>query len=226
MENNEDKVYFEYITKFGDTLDSIAIKNGLKSEFILKFNSKLDPNNIPIGEIVNIPIIFMDDIIGTNYFKYRLDDNEKIAEIAAKFDVSVNELYDFNNINKEDLEMNNILKIPFHGQIQNIENSSYLIYTVKEGDSLLSISTEYGITEDELLNFNKIQDRKIFAGMNLKVPITTDSSAKYFEYVVRQNDTLEKIAENYGFDEAELMIYNELLTNVVESGMVLKIPVK
>ena len=221
-----DKVYFEYITKFGDTLDSIAIKNGLNSNFILKFNSNLDPKNIPIGEIVNIPIIFMDDIIGTNYFKYRLDGNEKIAEIASKFDVSINELYDFNNINRDELNMNSVLKIPFHGQIQTLENSSYLFYTVKEGDSLLSISTEYGITEEELMNFNKMQEKKIFPGMNIKVPVTSDSSNKYFEYVVRQNDSLESIAKNYGFDEAELMIYNELLTNVVEAGTVLKIPVK
>ena len=221
-----DKVYFEYITKFGDTLDSIAIKNGLNSNFILKFNSNLNSKNIPIGEIVNIPIIFMDDIIGTNYFKYRLDGNEKIAEIASKFDVSINELYDFNNINRDELNMNSVLKIPFHGQIQTLENSSYLFYTVKEGDSLLSISTEYGITEEELMNFNKMQEKKIFPGMNIKVPVTSDSSNKYFEYVVRQNDSLESIAKNYGFDEAELMIYNELLTNVVEAGTVLKIPVK
>ena len=223
---DDDKVYFEYITKFGDTLDSIAIKNGLNSNFILKFNSNLDPKNIPIGKIVNIPIIFMDDIIGTNYFKYRLDGNEKIAEIASKFDVSINELYDFNNINRDELNMNSVLKIPFHGQIQTLENSSYLFYTVKEGDSLLSISTEYGITEEELMNFNKMQEKKIFPGMNIKVPVTSDSSNKYFEYVVRQNDSLESIAKNYGFDEAELMIYNELLTNVVEAGTVLKIPVK
>lgn len=223
---DDEKVYFEYITKFGDTLDSIAIKNGLNSNFILKFNSNLDPKNIPIGKIVNIPIIFMDDIIGTNYFKYRLDGNEKIAEIASKFDVSINELYDFNNINRDELNMNSVLKIPFHGQIQTLENSSYLFYTVKEGDSLLSISTEYGITEEELMNFNKMQEKKIFPGMNIKVPVTSDSSNKYFEYVVRQNDSLESIAKNYGFDEAELMIYNELLTNVVEAGTVLKIPVK
>ncbi len=226
MSNDNEKVYFEYVTKFGDTLDSIAIKNGLNSNFILKFNSNLNPNNIPIGQIINIPIIFMDDILGTNYFKYRLDNNEKIAEIASKFGISINELYDFNNINKDELEMNSVLKIPFYGQIQSLENSSYLVYTVKDGDTLLSIASEYGITVDELMNYNKMQEKKIFLGMNLKVPITNDSSDKYFEYVVRQNDSLKQIAENYGFDESELMIYNELLTNVVEAGMVIRIPVK
>ena len=118
------------------------------------------------------------------------------------------------------------MNIPFHDQIKNVENSSYLIYTIHEGETLSSIASEYGITEDELVNYNKLVNNNCFAGMNIKIPIISDSSEKYFEYIVRQNDDLETIAKNYGYTEAELMIYNDLLTNIVEPGTLIKIPVK
>lgn len=226
MNSNDEKVYYEYVAKFGDDINSISIKNGLDSDFILKFNSGIDPNNIQIGQVINIPIVFKDDILGMDYFKYKTADNERLSDIAEKFKIAIKDIYDFNNINQDELQLNSVLNIPFHDQIKNVENSSYLIYTIHEGETLSSIASEYGITEDELVNYNKLVNNNCFAGMNIKIPIISDSSEKYFEYIVRQNDDLETIAKNYGYTEAELMIYNDLLTNIVEPGTLIKIPVK
>ena len=174
MNSNDEKVYYEYVAKFGDDINSISIKNGLDSDFILKFNSGIDPNNIQIGQVINIPIVFKDDILGMDYFKYKTADNERLSDIAEKFKIAIKDIYDFNNINQDELQLNSVLNIPFHDQIKNVENSSYLIYTIHEGETLSSLAArEYNDSAKwrAIADANNIDDpENISAGTIVELP--------------------------------------------------------
>ena len=120
--------------------------------------------------------------------------------------------------------------------------TSYLTYTVQAGDTLWAIARKYNcsITEIVAANSDRIKNpNRIHAGWQLKIPQsgapitggTPDAvlpeNKKSGIYIVRQGDTLWKIARKYGCSVAEIISLNrELIRNpaLIYSGWELKIP--
>lgn len=119
---------------------------------------------------------------------------------------------------------------------------SYVTYTVQAGDTLWAIARKYGcsITEIVAANSDRIKNpNRIHAGWQLKIPksgaTVTDSTPdavlpenkKSGIYIVRQGDTLWKIARKYNCSVAEIVSLNrELIRNpaLIYSGWELKVP--
>ena len=120
--------------------------------------------------------------------------------------------------------------------------TSYLTYTVQVGDTLWAIARKYNcsITEIMAANSDRIKNpNRIHAGWQLKIPQsgapitggTPDAvlpeNKKSGIYIVRQGDTLWKIARKYGCSVAEIISLNrELIRNpaLIYSGWELKVP--
>ena len=120
--------------------------------------------------------------------------------------------------------------------------TSYLTYTVQAGDTLWKIARKYNcsITEIMVANSDRIKNpNRIHAGWQLKIsqsgaPITGGTpdavlpeNKKSGIYIVRQGDTLWKIARKYGCSVAEIVSLNrELIRNpaLIYSGWELKVP--
>ena len=120
--------------------------------------------------------------------------------------------------------------------------TSYLTYTVQAGDTLWKIARKYNcsITEIMAANSDRIKNpNRIHAGWQLKIPQsgvpitggTPDAvlpeNKKSGIYIVRQGDTLWKIARKYGCSVAEIISLNrELIRNpaLIYSGWELKVP--
>ena len=120
--------------------------------------------------------------------------------------------------------------------------TSYLTYTVQAGDTLWAIARKYNcsITEIVAANSDRIKNpNRIHAGWQLKIPQsgapitggTPDAvlpeNKKSGIYIVRQGDTLWKIARKYGCSVAEIISLNrELIRNpaLIYSGWELKVP--
>lgn len=120
--------------------------------------------------------------------------------------------------------------------------TSYLTYTVQAGDTLWKIARKYNcsITEIMVANSDRIKNpNRIHAGWQLKIPQsgapitggTPDAvlpeNKKSGIYIVRQGDTLWKIARKYGCSVAEIVSLNrELIRNpaLIYSGWELKVP--
>lgn len=120
--------------------------------------------------------------------------------------------------------------------------TSYMTYTVQAGDTLWAIARKYNcsITEIVAANSDRIKNpNRIHAGWQLKIPkseATVTGSApdavlpenkKSGIYIVRQGDTLWKIARKYNCSVAEIVSLNrELLRNpaLIYSGWELKVP--
>ena len=119
---------------------------------------------------------------------------------------------------------------------------SYVTYTVQAGDTLWAIARKCNcsITEIVAANSDRIKNpNRIHAGWQLKIPQsgapitggTPDAvlpeNKKSGIYIVRQGDTLWKIARKYGCSVAEIISLNrELIRNpaLIYSGWELKIP--
>ena len=120
--------------------------------------------------------------------------------------------------------------------------TSYMTYTVQAGDTLWAIARKYNcsITEIVAANSDRIKNpNRIHAGWQLKIPQsgapitggTPDAvlpeNKKSGIYIVRQGDTLWKIARKYGCSVAEIVSLNrELIRNpaLIYSGWELKVP--
>lgn len=120
--------------------------------------------------------------------------------------------------------------------------TSYLTYTVQAGDTLWKIARKYNcsITEIMAANSDRIKNpNRIHAGWQLKIPqsgapitgSTPDAvlpeNKKSGRYIVRQGDTLWKIAKKYGCSVSEIISLNrELIRDpaLIYSGWELKVP--
>ena len=119
---------------------------------------------------------------------------------------------------------------------------SYVTYTVQAGDTLWAIARKYGCSIAEIVtaNSDRIKNpNRIHAGWQLKIPKsgapitggTPDTvlpeNKKSGIYIVRQGDTLWKIARKYNCSVAEIVSLNrELIRNpaLIYSGWELKVP--
>lgn len=102
-------------------------------------------------------------------------------------------------------------------------NQEYTLYTVKAGDSLYSIAKNYNTTMQEIINLNNLSTTVLNIGQILKIPEKSSSSAA-ISYIVKQGDNLYSIARNYNTTVNELMKFNNLKSNLLSVGQIIKIP--
>lgn len=96
-------------------------------------------------------------------------------------------------------------------------------YTVKSGDSLWSISRKFGVSVDELKKVNNLSSNLLKIGQNLIIPGKKNNKISN-EYVVKKGDTLYGIANKYNVSVDNLKSYNNLSTDSLSIGQIIKIP--
>ena len=112
-----------YTVVRGDSLWSIANKFGISVNELKQLNN-LSSNLITIGQKLRIP---SQDNVDTD--TYVVVKGDSLWSIARKLGVSVNDLVNYNNLSSLTLQIGQQLKIPPTNQI---------VYTVQNGDNLLS----------------------------------------------------------------------------------------
>ena len=96
-------------------------------------------------------------------------------------------------------------------------------YIVKKGDSLWSISRLYNTTVDELKRINKLSSNILTIGQIIKLP-SVDSNISTDTYSVKKGDSLWSISQKFNTTVSILKSINNLNSNILSIGQVLKIP--
>ena len=99
-------------------------------------------------------------------------------------------------------------------------------YTVKSGDSLYKIAQKYNTTVDEIKRLNNLTSNILSVGQVLKLPTTSSEtpSSNTVDYTVKSGDSLYKIANQYNVTVDAIKRANNLTTNTLQIGEVLRIP--
>ena len=98
-------------------------------------------------------------------------------------------------------------------------------YIVKSGDTLWSIAKNYGVNVNDIKQLNNLTSNLLSVGQQLKIP-GIDSETSEQTYVVKSGDSLYSIANRYNLSVNELKSYNNLTSNNLRIGQLLKIPTK
>ena len=206
-----------YTVKSGDSLWSIAKKYSVSVEE-LKAANNLSSNLLKIGQVLKIP---EKEITETgDYIVYIVKAGDSLYSIGQEYGLTVDELIDYNNLSTTSLQINQQLLIPKTTEVL----TPISTYTVKSGDTLYSIANRYNTTVNELMSLNNLTTSVLSVGQTLKVPTSTSSANNYVEYVVKSGDSLYIISQRYNTTVDELKKLNNLSSNLLSIGQVLKIP--
>lgn len=214
-----------YTVQAGDTLYSIARKFNTTVAQLRALNN-LTSDNLSVGQVliiseeVDIPPQPDDGIV------HIVQSGDTLYKIANQYGVTVAEIIELNNLGTTVLTIGQKLLIP------NKSTDTTTTYTVKSGDSLWKIANQFGVTVDDIISSNNLSSTTLQIGQVLTIPtgITTPptptppSTDNYINYTVKSGDSLWLIANKYNTTVDAIKRLNNLTSNNLSIGQVLKVP--
>lgn len=98
----------------------------------------------------------------SNYDTYTVIKGDSLWSISKKYNTSVDNLININNLKTNALSIGQKLLVP--------KQSGTKTYTVKSGDNLYAIARTYGTTVTDLINLNNLKTTTLSIGQVLQIP--------------------------------------------------------
>ena len=197
-------------------------ENGVEIEYSLK-----NSNNIPN----RLETAFNDRDIYVNKVYQKRDENDtsKDSDNLLKNTNTETIIINYGYINNND-DINNVINnyeryaesvvkaiSDYYGVDYNktLDNE----YIVKKGNSLWSISNKYGITVNDLKQYNNLKTNLISVGQVLKIPKISNDY-----YIVKKGDSLYSISKKFNTSVNDIKSLNNLTSNLLSINQKLLIP--
>ncbi len=236
----------------GENLGLIAAKYGVSINQLRDWNN-ISGNKIvagsnlrvyPDGVSTNVAVNETRNVVSkNNIYKYKVKRGDSLSEIADKFGVSVQQVKKWNNLSDNNIAAGKTLKIynssssSSYGDNTTKNSANVNYYKIKSGDSIGSIAEKYGVKISDIQNWNNISGNKILAGSTLKiysnvnvndVPTVTSKTTKNVNvnkqsYTVKSGESLYSIAEKNKTTVAKIKSLNNLTSNNIKAGQVLRL---
>jgi membrane-bound lytic murein transglycosylase D len=262
----KDIVKYHKVRK-GDNLGEISDKYGVSVAEIKKWN-KLKSTNIALG--ANLKIIKNERVVTTVKKEVKADkvetaiasndsnsdDNTQASDfyevqkgdnlfsIAKKFNVSIEDLKKWNNLEDLNVQLGSKLALANKEQDNNVDaqktETKIVEHKVKKGEYLGTIAKKYGVTIAEIKEWNSLEDNNVKLGETLivskkevavndtkttkKEDIATNERSEAKLYYVKKGDSLFSIAKKYpGVTISDIKKWNGIKNESLKPGMKLKI---
>ncbi|AWG24508.1 LysM peptidoglycan-binding domain-containing protein [Flavobacterium kingsejongi] len=189
-----------YVVQNGDNLNKIAQKFGVSVEDLKKWNN-LKTDTAPLGKklktVVDNEAIAQNDgdakegliidkeIDLATATDYVVKAGDNLGKIAQKYNVTIDDLRKWNDMEDNTVKVGNKLKIITNDVVASVDvketktvkstkkeftPEKEQFYTVKKGDSLYTISKKYpGVSITDIKKWNGISGESIKPGMKLKI---------------------------------------------------------
>lgn len=167
-----------------------------------------------VANYIGVPYTPPEGLITNTYVVQKGD---TLYSIANKLGTTVSELKKENNLTSNTLQIGEVLRVPTKEIYEEEEN----IYIVKKGDTLYSIAMANNTTVDELKKANNLTSNILSTGQLLKIPSALLPESTY---IVKKGDSLYSIANKYNTTVDELKRINNLTSNILSIGQILKLP--
>jgi membrane-bound lytic murein transglycosylase D len=187
----------------------------------------------------------------TTLAMHRVKRGESLKSIARNYSVSVAALMEANNLSKKKrIRVGQTLTVPVllsnKSTVNANTNPKYVAlnnaivkenpdkYRVKSGDTLWEIAAAYGVSIADLKRINNLSSSNLYTGRVLRIPTANGAPSNdppkasppklsFANYKVKRGDTLAKIASRNNLTLAQLKSLNNMRSNLIYPGMVLKV---
>lgn len=211
-----------YTVKSGDTLYGIAKRYNTTVQTLKDLNN-LSSNNLSIGQQLIISNSNYNEPLECIVYTVKKGDN--LYSIAKKYNTTVYEIKEYNNLNSNLLNIGDRIIIPCNVQ-NDYSPGSYVSYTVSKGDTLYSIANKFGTTVDKIMQDNDLKTTNLMIGTTLIINDKSGvssvkecyGSTKQDTYVVQKGESLYSIAKKFNTTVDELKKKNKLTSNLISIG--------
>ena len=176
----------------------------------------------------------METIKGKLFVVHQVDEKETLFSISRRYGTTIPNILEQNPTADAGLEVGQILKIPYTGTKAQpaVQTADGLLHKVGAKETLFSIARLYGVSVDELKEWNNLKDNSLSMGQSLliknkanpevvEVKSTQPPVAK--THVVAPKETLYSIARQYGMTVAQLKELNAIPSDELKIGQVLTV---
>ena len=206
-----------HTVKRGDNISEISQKYGVSVAEVKKWN-RLKSNNVMLGAKLKI---VTNERVATTIVK-------KVPK-AIKKDTTETAIASVEKNSKHSKE----IVLPENDVVKDSE-----YYIVEKGDNLGTIAKKYGVTVDQIKEWNNLEETRVLFGSKLKLirgenaPIETKaekaeqqiaSAASVRQYLVKKGDSLFSIAKKSGVTVENIKEWNDISNENIKPGMKLKI---
>jgi LysM repeat protein len=149
---------------------------------------------------------------------------ETLFSIAQQYDISVQQLREWNNLEENNLSVGETIVI------NKVSDEDAITHTVEPQETLFSISKQYNVRIAELKEWNNLSTNNVEVGQELTIYpsksteqtkqsiVVNNETESNSYYVVKSSDTLFRIAQQHGMTVDELKELNDLSSNALRVG--------
>ncbi|WP_121616629.1 LysM peptidoglycan-binding domain-containing protein [Virgibacillus halodenitrificans] len=205
-----------YTVQSGDTLSHIAIKFNVTVSQLKQWNN-LSSDTIRVGQVLIVKEPSGGgDSGGGSQTTYTVQSGDTLSHIAIKFDVTVSQLKQWNNLSSDTIRVGQVLIVKEPSGGGDSGGGSQTTYTVQSGDTLSHIAIKFDVTVSQLKQWNNLSSDTIRVGQVLVV-------APPQTYTVQSGDTLSHIAIKFNVTVSQLKQWNNLSSDTIRVGQVLRV---
>ncbi|MDE6741326.1 MAG: LysM peptidoglycan-binding domain-containing protein [Muribaculaceae bacterium] len=217
--------YYMYEVKKGDSKYGIANRFGWNIDRLDQLNPSLN-NKLEKGTKVYYPVDSnIQESSASSEFtapdtypviRHVVKKGDTVYSIAKMYGVSVDKVYLYNPSSKNLLKRGDVITIPQESDAIN-DGSSFYYYTVRGGDTLAGIASDFNTSVEQLLRDNKgVSENNFASGDILRVSVNSNKDitvkkevedthiARIDTYKAQKHDTWESVAAKTGVDVQEL----------------------
>jgi len=119
----------------------------------------------------------------TTDIKYKVKKGDTLYDLAKKYDTTVSDIKEKNNLNSNLIKPEDTIIIPKTGKGggRNVNLSNKIIHEVEPGDTLSGLSKKYGVDIETIKLANNLRNSTIRIGDNLIIPYMEKNTARSFQ---------------------------------------------
>lgn len=195
-------------------------------------------------------------IDGREFIEHRVQEKETLYSLSRKYDVPIYRIIEYNPPTEFGLEIGTVINVPVIKKEVLVKQREEVIpkpqtepsskkkanlttgpeiirHTVETKQTLFSISKLYGVTIEEIRNWNGLSSNSLDIGQMLiikKIPEATDlpvvslpSTGKSNVHVVEEGETLYSLSKRFNVSIEDIKQFNGLVSNDISIGQELVI---
>jgi len=189
------KVFVIHLVGEKETLYGISRRYGTTVDSILQYNPTAD-GGLEIGQILKVPYVprrpQKSPDGGTTHI---VAAKETMFSISQAYNVSIEDIKQWNNLTDNSLSIGQELVIKKGGSASatpQTTTSSKGLHIVAAKETMFSIAKQYGVTIQQIKDWNKLEGNEISIGQELRVAAPQNESVKTVAPVVVASNEVKK----------------------------------